>query len=147
MLRRLKWSPIPLSRATLEALLRLRYRARLRLALGSDTATILLLDAGGGISCPSRAPVPEELNERITSPSCRVAGRIAASDNGLIIDDLTAVTLSAPRSEAGEVAGGVPLKVGGRLIGDPVGRPAPTYLGRPASVLELVGYRATLAIR
>ena len=151
MLRRLEMvTDTALSGVTLEALLD-ALTERLRLALGSDTATILLLEDGGQYLVQS---VSHGLREQIDDPvripvGAGVAGQIAARDNGLIIDDLTAVDVvnSALRDSVRSLAG-VPLNVDGRLIGViHVGSVRPHYFtSADLRLLELVGYRAGLAI-
>jgi signal transduction histidine kinase len=139
-----------LSGVTLESLLD-ALTERLRLALGSDTATILLLEGGGQylVQAVSRG-LREEVDEPIRIPvSAGVAGRIAASDNGLIVHDLAAVdVVSAALRERVRSLAGVPLKVDGRMIGViHVGSASPRFFTPDdLRLLELVGYRAALAI-
>ena len=151
MLRRLEMvTDTALSGVTLETLLD-ALTEPLRLALESDTATILLLEDGGQYLVQS---VSHGLREQIDDPvripvGAGVAGQIAARDNGLIIDDLTAVDVvnSALRDSVRSLAG-VPLNVDGRLIGViHVGSVRPHYFtSADLRLLELVGYRAGLAI-
>ena len=151
MLRRLEMvTDTALSGVTLEALLD-ALTERLRLALGSDTATILLLEDGGQYLVQSVSHgLREQIDEPVRIPvGAGVAGQIAARDNGLIIDDLTAVDVvnSALRDSVRSLAG-VPLNVDGRLIGViHVGSVRPHYFtSADLRLLELVGYRAGLAI-
>lgn len=151
MLRRLEMvTDTALSGVTLEALLD-SLTERLRLALGSDTATILLLDADDRFLVQS---VTHGLREQSDGPvripvGSGVAGRIAGGDRGIIINDLATEDVVSPAlKERVRSLAGVPLKVDGRLIGViHVGSQRPDYF-TPADLrlLELVGYRAALAI-
>lgn len=151
MLRRLEMvTDTALSGGTLEALLD-ALTERLRQALGSDTATILLLgDDGEHLVQYLSHGLREEIDEPVRIPvGAGVAGRITERDTGVIIDDLTAMDVVSPalRERVRSLAG-VPLKVDGRLIGViHVGSVRPHYF-TPADLrlLELVGYRAGLAI-
>ena len=150
-LRRLQMvTDTALSGVTLEELLD-ALTARLRLALESDTATILLLEPGGQYLVQSVSHgLREEADEPIRIPvGAGIAGRIAERDTGLIIDDLTGMDVVSPalRDKVRSLAG-VPLKVDGRLIGViHVGSARPHYF-TPADLrlLALVGYRAARAI-
>ena len=151
MLRRLEMvTDTALSGVTLEVLLD-ALTDRLRLALEADTATILLLEASGQYLVQSVSHgLREQIDEPVSVPiGAGAAGRIAASKNGLIIDDLTAIDIVSPalRERVRSLAG-VPLAVDGRLIGViHVGSTRPRFF-TPADLrlLELVGYRAALAI-
>jgi PAS domain S-box-containing protein len=135
---------------TLEDLLR-ALLGRVRLALGSDTATILLVDAGGEVFVPAVSdglePSPGE-GGRIPLRS-GVAGLIAASAEGLIINGL------APDDVAGLFVKervtsivGAPLWVDGRLIGViHVGSLGLRHFtDDDLHLLRLVAHRAALAI-
>ena len=135
---------------TLEDLLR-ALLGRVRLALGSDTATILLVDPGGQVLVPAASDgLAAERGEAGQIPlDSGVAGLIAASAEGLIINGL------AP----GDVAGlfvkeritsivGAPLWVDGRLIGViHVGSLGfRHFTDDDLHLLRLVAHRAALAI-
>ena len=135
---------------TLEDLLR-ALLGRVRLALGSDTATILLVDAGGEVLVPAVSDGLEASpgeGGRIPLRS-GVAGLIAASAEGLIINGL------APDDVAGLFVTervtsivGAPLRVDGRLIGViHVGSLGLRHFtDDDLHLLRLVAHRAALAI-
>jgi signal transduction histidine kinase len=123
----------------------------MRLALESDTATILLLDHGGQLLVPAVSDGLEpDQGEAIRIPvHSGVAGRIAASDDGLIINGLTredAVSLFIMERVTSIV--GAPLRVDGRLIGViHVGSLGQRHFtGDDLHLLRLVAHRAALAI-
>jgi len=151
MLRRLQMiTDAVLPELKLEDLLR-TLLGHMRVALGSDTATILLLDEGGQLLVPavSEGSDPEG-DEAIRIPvHGGVAGRIAASAEGLIINGL------APHDVAGlflkeRVTSiiGAPLRVDGRLIGViHVGSLGLRHFtGDDLHLLRLAAHRAALAI-
>jgi PAS domain S-box-containing protein len=120
MLRRLQMiTDAVLPELKLEDLLR-TLLGRVRHALGSDTATILLLDHGGRLLVPTVSEGPEpESGEAVQVPvNSGVVGRIAASDDGLIIDELAAEDVAGlfVKERVTSVVG-APLRVDGRLIG------------------------------
>ena len=123
----------------------------MRLALGSDTATILLLDEGGQLLVPAVSDGSEpEGHEAIRIPAHGgVAGRIAASDAGLIVNGLSseeAVSLFVKERVTSIV--GAPLRVDGRLIGViHVGSLGLRHFtDDDLHLLRLVAHRAALAI-
>ncbi len=120
MLRRLQMvTDVALFQETREMLLH-ELLDRLRSALDSDTATVLLLGPDGVHLSPfSSAGLREELNENIQIPLGEgAAGRIATSEEGLIFNDLTAIDAVSPllRQKVKSLIGS-PLKIEGRLIG------------------------------
>ena len=112
-------SDIGLRHDDLDQLLR-EMLPRLRTALGADTATILLRsDDDDSLTPVSSDGLREEIEAHVRIPLGRgVAGRIAQSERGLAIDDLTAVDVFSPylRDRVKALAG-VPLRIGERLIG------------------------------
>jgi signal transduction histidine kinase len=93
---------------------------RLRMALEADTATVLLLSEDGGALVPvSSDGLGEEVEARVRIPLGQgVAGRIALSDQGLVIEDLSMIDVFSPylRDRVKTVAG-VPLRIDRRLTG------------------------------
>jgi PAS domain S-box-containing protein len=151
MLRRLQMvMDAALPEVGLEDLLR-ALLGRVRLALGSDTATVLLLDGGGQLLVPIVSDgLQAESGEAIQIPLNRgVAGRIAASDDGLIIDDLATVdVVNLFLKERVASIVGAPLRVDGRLIGVMhVGSLSLRHFtDDDLHLLRLVAHRAALAI-
>jgi PAS domain S-box-containing protein len=94
--------------------------SRVRTALRSDTATILMLDPDGAHLTPIASDGLEaEIGGDIRIPVGRgVAGRIAAGDQPVIVDDLDQIEVISPilRSRVKSLVG-VPLKSGSRLVG------------------------------
>ncbi len=136
---------------SLEELLR-ALLGRVSLTLGSDTATVLLLDGGGQLLVPIVSDgLRAESGEAIQIPVNRgVAGRIAASDDGLIIEDLATVdVVSLFLKERVTSIIGAPLKVDGRLIGViHVGSLGLRHFTEDdLHLLRLVAHRAALAIQ
>ena len=125
--------------------------AHLRVAMASDTATILLLSEDGVHLTPFYSDgLPEDLQADIRIPLGHgVAGRIALSDRGLIVDDLTTVEVVRPiLAERLKSLVGAPLKVGGRLLGIlHAGAVEPRrFTDDDLGLLRLVADRAALAI-
>jgi PAS domain S-box-containing protein len=124
---------------------------RVRTALASDTATILLLtEDGARLSPVSSDGLREAVAEDVEVPlGHSVAGRLAASDGGLIFPDLTKEEVQNPfvRDRVKSLVG-APLRVGGRLIGVVhVGSSAPRhYTEDDLRLLRLVADRMALAI-
>ena len=91
-----------------------------RIALKSDTATVLLLQEDGVHLEPvASAGLREELEEKVAVRlGTGVSGRIALSESGLIIDDLSQVDVASIflRKRVTSLAG-VPLRTGKRLVG------------------------------
>ncbi len=94
--------------------------ARLRSALGADTATILLLDADGQHLTPYASDGLEaEVGGEIQIPIGQgLAGRIALSDGPVIFEDLSGVEIVSPvlRSRVQSLVG-MPLRSGRHLVG------------------------------
>jgi PAS domain S-box-containing protein len=94
--------------------------SRVRTALRSDTATILMLDPDGAHLTPIASEGLEaEVGGEIRIPVGHgVAGRIAAGDQPVIVDDLDQIEVISPilRSRVKSLVG-VPLKSGSRLVG------------------------------
>src|SRR5206468_10374321 len=94
--------------------------SRVRTALATDTATILFLTEDGAHLTPvSSDGLREEVLEDVRIPFGQgVAGLIAASDAGLIFNDLSNVEVLSPflRDRIKSLVG-APLRVGDRLIG------------------------------
>jgi PAS domain S-box-containing protein len=125
--------------------------ARLRTAMASDTATILLLAEDGVHLTPFYSVgFDEDPGAGIRIPLGHgVAGRIAVSDRGLIIDNLAMVEVVRPMLvERVKSLVGVPLKVGGRLLGIlHAGAIEPgRFTEDDLDLLRLVADRAALAI-
>jgi len=125
--------------------------ARVRIALESDTATVLLLDADGQYLVPVASDDRREpAADAIRIPLGRgVAGRIAASDSGVLIEELAAVdgaSLFLPDRVRSLV--GAPLKVDGRMIGviHAGAMGARRFTPEDLRLLGLVAHRAGLAI-
>jgi len=86
-------------------------------ALGSDRATILLLDGTGELVHRAAAGIDEEIARAVRIPLGEgVAGRIAATQTPLIVDDLSTVDAVSQYLRSGSLAG-VPLLFAGRLLG------------------------------
>lgn len=125
--------------------------ARLRVAMASDTATILLLAEDGVHLTPFYSDgLEEDVRADIRIPLGRgAAGRIALSDHGLIIDDLTTIEVVRPiLVHRVKSLVGVPLKIGGRLLGVlHAGAAEPRrFTDDDLALLRLVADRAALAI-
>ena len=112
-------SDIGLRHDDLDQLLR-ELLPRLRMALEADTATILLLSEDASHLTPvSSDGLREEIEADVRIPVGRgVSGRIAQSEKGLVVDDLSAVDVFSPylRDRVKALAG-VPLRIGERLVG------------------------------
>jgi signal transduction histidine kinase/ActR/RegA family two-component response regulator len=120
MLRRLQMvTDVALFQETRESLLH-ELLDRLRSALDSDTATILLLEPDGmHLSPTSSAGLREEIGKDIRVRLGQgAAGRIAKCDEGLVLNDLTKIDVVSPflRRKVRSVIG-APLKIQDRLIG------------------------------
>jgi two-component system, sensor histidine kinase len=151
MLRRLQMvTDVALFQETRETLLH-ELLDRLRSALDSDTATVLLLGPDGVHLSPfSSAGLREELHENIQIPLGQgAAGRIATRDEGLIFNDLTAIDVISPflRQKVKSLIGS-PLKIEGRLIGViHAGSTRPReYTVDDLDLIRRVAQRAALAI-
>ncbi len=124
---------------------------RLRVALRSDTTTILLADEDGRKLMPFASDGMEaEVGGEIQVPIGRgIAGRIALSDGPVIFADLHEMDVISPilRSRVRSLVG-MPLKSGGRLIGvvhagSSILR---TFTKDDARLLSLAADRISLAI-
>jgi PAS domain S-box-containing protein len=125
--------------------------ARLRTALQGDTATVLLLEADtGALRAVASVGLEEEVEAGIQIPLGRgVAGRIAASPGGLIINDLSTVEVISPLlHERIKSIVGAPLKIEGRVTGViNVGSVTPRdFTEEHLDLIRLVAHRAALAI-
>jgi PAS domain S-box-containing protein len=126
--------------------------ARVRAALASDTAAILLLEPDGRhLTRAAFDGLEKEIGEQIRIPLGQgTAGRIATSDHGVVFEDLGAIdeikSLALPETIKSLVA--APLRVGSRLIGVIyVGAVTPRqFTDADLGLLSLVGERAALAI-
>jgi PAS domain S-box-containing protein len=124
---------------------------RVRLALGSDSATILLLEADGRSLVPVASDgLQEAVDEGIRIPVGRgAAGRIAASEHGLVIDDLAAVEVVSPwlREKVKSLVG-APLRVEDRLVGvlHAASATPHRFTETELSLLRLVAERVALAV-
>jgi PAS domain S-box-containing protein len=124
---------------------------RVRAALASDTATILLVEPDGRHLVPVASDgLREEVNEHVRIPVGQgVSGQIATSERGLIIDDLTVVdVMSRWLREKVKSLVGAPLRIDHRLIGViHVGAVAPRQFGEAdLALLRLVAERVALAV-
>lgn len=139
-----------LSPQTLDELLQ-HLVARVRAALESDTATLLLLDQEGTSLVPVASDgLQEAVREDVRiALGTSVAGRIAASEEGLILDDLSTTEVGNPVLH-GRVRSlvGAPLRVGERVIGViHVGAVTPRrFTEADLGLLQLVAQRAALAV-
>jgi PAS domain S-box-containing protein len=124
---------------------------RLRVAMASDTATLLLLAEDGLHLTPFYSVgLRDDLRADVRIPLGHgVAGRIALSDHGLIIDDLTTVEVVRPiLVERVKSLVGAPLKIGGRLLGIVHAGAAERrrFTDDDLNLLRLVADRTALAI-
>jgi signal transduction histidine kinase/integral membrane sensor domain MASE1/CheY-like chemotaxis protein len=151
MLRRLQGvTDKALPQAGLEGLLR-DLLAELRVALGSDTATVLLLEPDGQTLKPAASDGLRELIVEDTRipVGAGVSGRIAVSDGGLIFNDLsTTEVISQYLREHVKSLLGVPLKTNGTVIGViNAGSVSPRHFTEyDLHLLQLVAHRASMAI-
>jgi signal transduction histidine kinase len=125
--------------------------ASVRNALGCDTATILFVTPDGAHLTPVASDgLREEVVEDLRIPLGRgVAGRIAASERGMIFGDLTDVDVISPflRDRIKSLIG-VPLRIGDRLVGVMhVGASAPhPFTESDLRLLNLVADRVALVL-
>lgn len=139
-----------LAELTLDDLLR-ALLSRVREALGADTATILLLDRAGTALAPvASVGLAEEIHERIAVPlGVGVAGSIALSRSGLIVDDVAGMQAVSPALSARvKSLVGVPLRIGEQLIGVVhVGSSSARHFTEAdLELLRLVAERAAVAV-
>jgi PAS domain S-box-containing protein len=124
---------------------------RVREALGTDTATLLLLEEGGVLSVRASAGVElEDVAEVRTAVAEWIAGRLVATRRPLVVEEAASGNFPVPqlrRAGLRSVAG-VPLLAGGRAIGAlHVGSEQPRSFGREdVRLLELVADRVAVAI-
>jgi signal transduction histidine kinase len=126
--------------------------ASVRAALACDTATILLVTPDGGYLTPVSS---DGLREEVTEEGIRiplgrgVAGRIAESEEGLILGDLADVEVVSPflRDRIKSLMG-VPMRIGARLVGViHVGSSVPHgFLDGDRRLLALVADRVAIVI-
>lgn len=141
---------IALSSESTETLLR-ALLTRLRVALGSDTTTILLLDADGLHLTPFASDGMEaEVGGEIQVPMGRgVAGRIALGEGPVVFEDLSENEVVSPilRRRVRSLVG-MPLKSAGRLVGVVhAGSSAPrTFTKDEAHLLSLAADRISIAV-
>jgi signal transduction histidine kinase len=124
---------------------------RVRLALGSETATILLLQPNDRDLVPVASEgLEEEVDEGLRIPIGQsVAGRIAASESGLLLDDIAAGEVASPwLRERVKSLVGAPLRIDQRLIGViHAGSAMPRrFTEVDLDLLRLVAERVTLAL-
>jgi PAS domain S-box-containing protein len=124
---------------------------RIRSALGTDTATVLLLDPDGACLRPVASDgLSEAPGEAAGVPlGGGVAGLIASRDEAMIVEDPEAGEVVRPiRGAQRSTLMGAPLKVDGRLIGViHVGSVGPrTFTADDLRLLRLVADRAALVI-
>src|SRR5260370_36876522 len=124
---------------------------RLRSAIQGDTATVLLLGPDGGALRPiASVGLEEEVAANIPVPLGRgAAGRIAVSDGGLIINDLSTIEVIGPLlHQRIRSLVGAPLKIEGRVTGViHVGSVTPRdFTEEHLDLIRLVAHRAALAI-
>jgi PAS domain S-box-containing protein len=109
-----------LSHLRLEDLLR-ELIGRIRDALDADTVVILLLDQNGTeLHVRAAHGLEEEVRQKIRIPLGRgIAGRIAADDVSLLVEDVDATEVASPvlRAKGLRSLLGTPVRAGGRLIG------------------------------
>jgi len=125
---------------------------RVREALGTDTATMLLLDNEARLLTVRASIGLEQSNmETVRVPVGEgLAGRIVATRRPLVIDDSSAFEFAMPRLRRAGICSvaGVPLMAGGRAIGAlHVGSKRPRNFGaEDVRLLELVADRVAVAI-
>jgi PAS domain S-box-containing protein len=135
---------------TLDQMLR-ELLARMRTAIQADTATVLLLGAGGRELVPvASVGLEEEVEAGISVPLGHgIAGRIATSDDGMIFNDVAQVEMmnSLIRQRVSSLVG-APLKIEDSVIGViHVGSFKPREFGEEhLDLIRLVAHRAALAI-
>lgn len=125
--------------------------SRVRQALSSDTATVLLLTKDGQhLEAWNSSGLEEEVKSHVSIPVGQgITGRIAASREPLVVEDISQVEVANPiLLKAVRSLIGVPLLVDGRLIGViHVGRMVPHRFTRDdLALLQLVADRSALAI-
>jgi PAS domain S-box-containing protein len=125
--------------------------AHVRATLAGDTATILLLTDDGTHLIPvSSDGLREELVDDVRIPMGQgIAGRIALSDSGIVFADLAhEEVVSRSLRERVKSLVGVPLRVGGRLVGVVhVGASMPhRFTAEDQKLLGLIAGRLALVI-
>ncbi len=125
---------------------------RIRVILGSDTAAILLHDRDRGVLVARAARgIEEEVRQGVTIPIGRgFAGRVAAERRPVVVEDVDHADIFNPilRLKGIRSLLGVPLLVGGRVIGVlHVGTLAPRrFDDEDVRLLQAAADRAALAI-
>jgi serine phosphatase RsbU (regulator of sigma subunit)/anti-sigma regulatory factor (Ser/Thr protein kinase) len=125
---------------------------RIRGALGADTAAVLLLDEDRGVLTARAARgLEEEVRQGVQVPLARgFAGRIAAEERPMVIEDLSRADIWNPilRQKGIRSMLGVPVKAEGRTIGVMhVGTLVPRLFGdEDIALLQLAANRAGRAI-
>jgi serine phosphatase RsbU (regulator of sigma subunit)/anti-sigma regulatory factor (Ser/Thr protein kinase) len=125
---------------------------RIRGALAADTAAVLLLDEDRGVLIARAARgLEEEVRQRVQIPLARgFAGRVAAEARPIVIADLRTADVVNPilRQRGIRSMLGVPLHVGGRVIGVMhVGTLSRRdFVEEDVTVLQLAADRIALAI-
>jgi signal transduction histidine kinase len=126
---------------------------QIRTALGADTAAILLLDdAGENLIMRVTAGFPEEeVSQAIPVPLGEgLAGRVAASREPWLVDDLNEIELVSPvlRAHGIQSLVAIPLIVNGRVIGVAhVGSEQKHHFGSgDVRLLEVIADRIALAL-
>jgi hypothetical protein len=126
---------------------------RVKEALGADTAVILLLDRGSGqLAATAASGLEDEVRQGVRIPVGRgFAGRVAAEQRPVIIDDVSARNVVNPILLERGVRSliGAPLVADGEVIGVlHVGTLTPRkFTGQEASLLQLAADRAGVAVR
>ncbi len=121
-------------------------------ALGADTAAVLLLDAAADhLVATSARGLEAEVYQGVRIPLGRgFAGRIAATKQPIVIDDIDAAEVFNPvlRDRGLRSLLGVPLLVGGRLLGVlHVGTLVPRrFTQADVELLQMAGDRVALTI-
>ncbi len=124
---------------------------RVQESFEADTATLLLLDPDSGhLVVKASIGAENGASRMVTIPAGRgIAGRIAATGEPLIVNDISKVEVINPglRAEVGSLLG-VPLFVEGKIYGVMhVGsRSAREFDGNDVKMLEMVAEKAAIAI-
>jgi phosphoserine phosphatase RsbU/P len=125
---------------------------RVKAALRTDTAAVLLLDHSGNLIATAAAGLEEEVRQGVRIPVGRgFAGRIAAERRPVILDHVDHSTVLNPILMAKGIHAllGVPMVAGGRVIGVMhVGSLAPReFTTDDIDLLQLAADRAATAVQ
>src|SRR5262245_51864353 len=125
---------------------------RVKAALRTDTAAVLLLDHSGNLIATAAAGLEEEVRQGVRIPVGRgFAGRIAAERRPVILDHVDHSTVLNPILMAKGIHAllGVPMVSGGRLMGVMhVGSLAPReFTADDIDLLQLAADRAAAAVQ